>query len=75
MNIAASFDFLLHAVLAWSATHLAQLTGESEVQQEAYRHRGLALGGLQQAIKTFSKDNSDAVLCTSIVLAWQSCDA
>jgi hypothetical protein len=75
MNIAESFDFLLHAVLAWSASHLGQITGDPEVQQDVYRHRCLALGGLQQAIEAFSADNSDAVLCASIVLTWQSCNA
>ena len=70
--MATSFNFLLHAVLGWSATHMAQLTGDLEVQQDAYRHRCHALKGLQAAMKSFSKDNSDAVLCTLIVMAWQS---
>lgn len=65
----------MHAVLAWSATHLAQVTKDPEIQQDAYTHRGLALQGLQEAIKDFSKENADAVLCASIVMAWQSSDA
>lgn len=75
MNIAVSCDFLLHAVLGWSATHLAHVTGDQEIQQDAYMHRCEALRGLQVAIKSFSKENSDAVLCASIVMAWQSSDA
>jgi hypothetical protein len=65
----------MHAVLGWSATHLAQITGDSKIQQDAYSHRALALNGLQIAIKSFSNDNADAVLCASIVMAWQSSDA
>jgi Fungal specific transcription factor domain len=75
VTIATTFDFLMHAVLGWSATHLAQITGDPEIQQDAYKHRCDALNGLQQAIKGFSRDNSDAVLCASIVMAWQSSDA
>ena len=73
--MAFSYDFLLHAVLGWSATHLAQLTRDKEIQKDAYRHRCVALQGLQLSIQSLSKENSDAVLCASIVMLWQSSDA
>lgn len=65
----------MHAILAWSATHLAQMTGDNLLQQDAYKHRCLALRGLQVAVESFSKENGDAVLCASIVMSWQSLDA
>ena len=40
----------------------------------SYHHRGLALQGLQQAIGSFSRQNSDAVLAASILLSWQAND-
>ncbi len=75
MGIAFSHDFVMQAVLAWSATHLSKMTGSEEVLQEAYQHRGRALKGLQQAIENFSTDNSDGILAASIVMSWQAADA
>ncbi len=75
MGIAFSHDFVMQAVLAWSATHLSKMTGHEEVLKDAYYHRGRALKGLQQAIEEFSTDNFDGVLAASIVLSWQAADA
>jgi hypothetical protein len=75
MAVAESHDFVMHALLGWSATHLAQIYGDKEMELDAYRHRGQALKGLQDAIQFFSKENADAVLSASIVMSWQSCDA
>jgi hypothetical protein len=64
----------MHALLALSATHIAWLTDDRQVNQMAYEHRGQAITGLQAAIGTFSKENSDAVLAASLLLSWQSTD-
>lgn len=62
----------MSSVLAFSAAHLAWLTGSSETNHLAYYHRGIALKGLQEAIGSFSRQTSDAVLAASILLSWQA---
>ena len=62
----------MHAVLALSATHMAWLTECPLVKQMAYEHRGIALKGLHEAIGSFSRENSDAVLAASLLLSWQA---
>ena len=72
MRLASAYEFVLHAMLAFSATHLAWVTKCVMTNNIAYQHRGIALKGLQQAIGQFSRDNSDAVLAASIVLSLQA---
>ncbi|KAI0403399.1 hypothetical protein F4802DRAFT_608139 [Xylaria palmicola] len=74
LTIAASQRYVMHALLAFSAEHIAFLTSCPLVGNMAYEHRGLALKGLQEAIGSFSPDNSDAVLAASLVLSWQATD-
>lgn len=62
----------MHAVLALSATHIGWLTECPLVNQMAYEHRGIALKGLHEAIGSFSRQNSDAVLAASLLLSWQA---
>ena len=62
----------MNAVLAFSASHLAWLTNNSETNQVAYHHRGIALKGLHEAIGSFSRENSEAILAASILLSWQA---
>jgi hypothetical protein len=64
----------MHALLAFSAMHVAHLTDCPLVGNIAYEHRGIALKGLQEAISTFSRETSDAVLAASLVLSWQATD-
>lgn len=64
----------MHALLAFSAEHIAFLTNCPHVGSMAYEHRGIALKGLQEAIGSFSRENSDAVLAASLVLSWQATD-
>lgn len=66
--------FLVHAILAFSALSLAWESNSSEIKSLAYTHGGIALEGLQHAIASFSRDNSDAVLLASILLSWQAND-
>jgi hypothetical protein len=54
--------------------HLASLTSCPAVGNMAYEHRGAALKGLQDALASFSRENSDAVLAASLVLSWQAAD-
>lgn len=74
IQIGATHDYVLHALLAFSAMHLAFLTDCPLVGNMGYEHRGIALKGLQEAIGMFSKDNSDAILAASLVLSWQATD-
>ncbi|KZF23639.1 hypothetical protein L228DRAFT_267618 [Xylona heveae TC161] len=74
LHIASSYEFVMHSILAFSATHLAWITESPETNNIAYQHRGIALKGLHEAIGRFSKENSDAVLAASILLSWQAVD-
>lgn len=64
----------MHALLAFSAMHIAFLTDCRRVSNIAFEHRGIALSGLQEAIGTFNRDTSDAILAASLVLSWQAND-
>ncbi|KAK3956476.1 hypothetical protein QBC32DRAFT_124052 [Pseudoneurospora amorphoporcata] len=74
IKIGATHNYVLHSLLAFSAMHIAYLTDCPLVGNMAYEHRGIALKGLQEAIGTFSKDTSDAILAASLVLSWQATD-
>ena len=62
----------MSAVLALSASHLAWETNDSGTEHLAYHHRGVALKGLHEAIGSFSRDNSEAILAASMLLSWQA---
>lgn len=72
LAIALSSDFVLSAVLALSASHLAWQTKNPETEHLAYQHRGIALKGLHEAIGAFARDNSEAILAASMLLSWQA---
>lgn len=72
LAIALSNEFVMSAILALSASHLAWMTQNPETENLAYHHRGVALGGLQEAIGAFSRENSDAILAASMLLSWQA---
>ncbi|KAI1327985.1 hypothetical protein F5Y16DRAFT_410025 [Xylariaceae sp. FL0255] len=74
LTIGATQRFVMHALLGFSAEHIAFLTSCPLVGNMAYEHRGLALKGLLEAIGAFSPQNSDAVLAASLVLSWQATD-
>jgi hypothetical protein len=74
LSIAASYSFVMHAVLAFSANHLAWIAQSTETRHIAYHHGGIAMKGLHEAIGAFSKSNADAVLAASLLLSWQSTD-
>lgn len=72
--MAEGHNFVMNAILALSATHLAWLTKSPETTNLAFYYRGNALNGLQAAIGTFSQANSDPILAASILLSWQVSD-
>jgi hypothetical protein len=64
----------MHALLAFSAMHIAFITDCPLVGSMAFEHRGIALSGLHEAIGSFSRETSDAILAASLVLSWQATD-
>lgn len=74
IKIGATHPYVMHALLAFSAMHIAFLNECPLVGNMAYEHRGIALKGLQEAIGSFSRGTSDAILAASLVLSWQATD-
>lgn len=74
LSIAATHPFVMHSILAFSASHLAWISQSSETRNLAFHHAGIALKGLHEGIANFTKANSDAVLASSLLLAWQATD-
>jgi hypothetical protein len=74
LRIGATTPYVMHALLAFSAMHIAFLTDCPLVGSMAFEHRGIALSGLHEAIGSFSRDTSDAILAASLVLSWQATD-
>ncbi|KMQ46430.1 Zn(2)-C6 fungal-type DNA-binding domain [Trichophyton rubrum] len=72
LTIALSNDFVMSSILALSASHIAWMTQNQDTENLAYHHRGVAIKGLQEAISSFSRENSDAILASSLLLSWQS---
>ncbi|KAL1592334.1 hypothetical protein SLS60_011412 [Paraconiothyrium brasiliense] len=60
LSIAASHPFVMHSILAFSASHLAWISQSSETRNLAFHHAGIALKGLHEGIANFTKVNSDA---------------
>ncbi|CAD6503146.1 BgTH12-02815 [Blumeria graminis f. sp. triticale] len=71
LRIAVVYPYVMHALLALAATHLAWLTKCTQTANMAYRHRGAAMKSLQKALSVFCPKNSDAVLAASLLLSWQ----
>ena len=74
LSIAATHPFVMHSILAFSASHLAWISQSTETRNLAFHHASLALKGLHDGITNFTKHNSDAVLASSLLLAWQATD-
>lgn len=72
ITVALSHDFVMNAVLAFSASHLAWQTKNADTENLAYHHRGVALKGLHEGIGHFSRDVSEAILAASMLLSWQA---
>ncbi|KAF1947426.1 hypothetical protein EJ02DRAFT_333941 [Clathrospora elynae] len=74
LSIAASHPFVMHSILAFSASHLAWISQSNETRTLAFHHASIALKGLHDGITNFTKMISDAVLASSLLLAWQATD-
>jgi hypothetical protein len=74
LSIAASHPFVMHSILAFSASHLWWISQSAETRTLAFHHAGVGLKGLHEGIANFTKANSDAVLASSLLLAWQATD-
>lgn len=74
LSIASSYPFVMHSILAFSASHLAWISQSTETRNLAIAHGGVALKGLHEAIGNFSRANSDAILASSLLLSWQATD-
>ncbi|KAF4301367.1 putative C6 transcription factor protein [Botryosphaeria dothidea] len=74
LSIASSYPFVMHSILAFSASHLAWISQSTETRNLAIAHGGIALKGLHEAIGNFSRANSDAILASSLLLSWQATD-
>ena len=74
LSLASQHSFVMNALLAFSASHLAWISTSAETRNLAYQHGAVALKGLQMALANFSKANSDAVLAASLLLSWQAHD-
>ncbi|KAJ5167318.1 uncharacterized protein N7482_006099 [Penicillium canariense] len=76
LGIALSNDFVMSAILSFSAYHLAFLTRDQETKQLALHHKAAAFKGLRTAlgyaIASPSKDNVEAILSAHILLSWQA---
>ncbi|KAL4809273.1 hypothetical protein BDV18DRAFT_77895 [Aspergillus unguis] len=72
LSIAISNDFVMSSILTFSAAHLAWITRNQETRQLALHHQGVAIQGLQKAISSFSRENSEGILAASILLSWQA---
>lgn len=74
MGLAASHQFVMHSILAFSASHLAWISQSAETRSLASSHGATAMKGLHEAMGSFSKNNADAILAASLLLSWQSTD-
>ncbi|KAH3672011.1 hypothetical protein WICMUC_004518 [Wickerhamomyces mucosus] len=69
-NLSFNHPFLMHSVLAFSATHLSR-TYKSLDQNVTY-HRGEALRLLREAVLDITSDNTDALVASALILIMDS---
>jgi hypothetical protein len=74
LSIASSYPYVMHAFLAFSASHLAWMSPTSDARKLQIQHGGIALRGLHDSISSFSKSNADSVLAASLLLMTQAND-
>lgn len=68
--LAFEFPFLMHALLAFSATHLSRT--ETGLDDCVTSHRGDALRLLREAILNIDSDNTDALVASALILIMDS---
>jgi len=64
----------MHALLSFSANHLAWMHSSAETRNLHIQHGSIALRGLHEAIGNFSQSNADAILAASLLMLWQATD-
>ncbi|OQO05920.1 hypothetical protein B0A48_10016 [Cryoendolithus antarcticus] len=64
----------MHALLSFSANHLAWVSSSPETRNIHIYHGSIAMRGLHEAIGDFSQANSDAILAASLLMLWQATD-
>ena len=69
-ELAFDYPFLMHALLAFSATHLSRT--ETELEQYVSSHRLDALRLLREAVLEISEDNTDALVASALILIMDS---
>lgn len=75
LSLASSHPFVMHALMSFSAGHLAfTQSGSGELRNLQTHHGAIALRGTHDAITNFSHENADALLAASQLLAWQCTD-
>ncbi|KAH3660042.1 hypothetical protein OGAPHI_007247 [Ogataea philodendri] len=68
--LAFKYPFLMHSVLAFSATHLSRT--ERGLDQCVTGHRADALGLLREAVLEMSPENTDALVAAALILIMDS---
>lgn len=68
--LAFSYPFLMHLILAFSATHLSRT--EKGLDQCVTCHRGDALRLLREAVLDINSDNTDALVASALILIMDS---
>ena len=74
LSIASSYPYVMHALLSFSANHLAWTQQSPETRNLQIHHGSIALRGLHEAIGSFSSTNADAILAASLLMLWQATD-
>lgn len=69
-ELAFEYPFLMHSLLAFSATHLSRT--EPGLEQYVTRHRLDALRLLREAVLNISEDNTDALVASALILIMDS---
>lgn len=68
--LAFKYPFLMHSVLAFSATHLSR--SERGLDQYVTNHRADALRLLREAVLEMSPENTDALVASALILIMDS---
>lgn len=69
-QLAFNYPFLMHSILAFSATHLSRTT--KGLENCVKSHRGEALRLLREAVLEISSDNTDALVASALILIMDS---
>jgi hypothetical protein len=71
LRIGSKHRFVMHGLLALSASHMSHQTGDAAIGKTMLDQSGMAMSGFQSAMTAISPDSADALLAASNVLSWQ----